>query len=784
MNRRTGYRIVFLLLSAVFILAVTVTPPVHAAGESSEQATADSLKSATNPQEVDAVLARLSDAEIRDLVRTELSKTIVEKQAESVEKAGFYSRFRQWLHAIDSKGDDVEVGAVTLLGHLRYIPAEMFSILSKVGDGTFGRFLLNSFLILLAVGIGFGGEKLFRKITETTLLQMPQLDSGQDHGMNKMWAAIVAILPPIVYLVAFVFIAILGFLLTGLDYQPARAAFMALVGTIAIGRATTLVSQFLCAPSVPALRLFPLEEQVAAALHKGMRFFGWYLGGSLMVLALHKDLGGDPTTQHAFGALLGTVLLLLIGLKIHTNRKEVAASLLETEGDEEVSWARKQFASMWHVFAAMYLFGIWLIWINTILTDSGRDNGALIVSLLIVPIYLIMDRIGWWLIGNIVGTLGVRGTEEEEERKQELQGENYVQPEIREGKLKVIMTRVFRFFIVLVLFVWMMTLWGFDFPFAMNIVDATFDILITLTLALFIWRFVSNYIERKIAESTPEEDEEEEDDGGEFGTTRNLGRSYTLLPMIRKFIATTMMIMVSLIVLSSIGVDIGPLLAGAGVVGLAVGFGAQKLVSDVLSGVFYLLDDAFRVGEYIQAGSIKGAVEAITLRNVMLRHHRGMLQIVPHSDLGSITNYMRGGIVVKFNLEFPYDTDVDKVRKIIKKVGQAMLQDEELGEDFILPVKSQGVYEITNSVMVIRVKFTAHPGRQFLIRREAFRRITEALAAKGIHYAHRKVIVEVPQSSDQPLSKDQVQQAVEAGAAAGQITMDEKPKAPPSDGPF
>ena len=101
--------------------------------------------------------------------------------------------------------------------------------------------------------------------------------------------------------------------------------------------------------------------------------------------------------------------------------------------------------------------------------------------------------------------------------------------------------------------------------------------------------------------------------------------------------------------------------AGAGVAGLALGFGAQKLVADVLSGIFYLVDDAFRVGEYIEAGGVSGSVEAITLRNVMLRHHRGMLQIVPFSDLGSITNFMRGGIIVKFNLQFPYDTNIDKV---------------------------------------------------------------------------------------------------------------------------
>jgi small-conductance mechanosensitive channel len=172
------------------------------------------------------------------------------------------------------------------------------------------------------------------------------------------------------------------------------------------------------------------------------------------------------------------------------------------------------------------------------------------------------------------------------------------------------------------------------------------------------------------------------------------------------------------------------------------------------------------VGEYIQAGSIRGTVEAITLRNVMLRHHLGMLQIVPHSDLGAVTNYMRGGIVIKFPLEFPYDTNIDQVRKIIKKVGQAMLEDEELGEDFIKPIKSQGVSEITNSVMVIRVKFTAKPGTQFLIRREAYRRITEALNAKGIYYAHRKVIVDLPEETQQKLSGEAQKAVLEAGAGA------------------
>jgi small-conductance mechanosensitive channel len=334
----------------------------------------------------------------------------------------------------------------------------------------------------------------------------------------------------------------------------------------------------------------------------------------------------------------------------------------------------------------------------------------------------------------------------------------------------------YRVFVVLVLFVWLMYLWGLEMPYAAIIVKAVFQIIITLTLALLLWRFVSRYIERKLKEVIPEPTEVKESADDEFGGAVQRGRSYTLLPILRKFIAATLFIMTSMILISALGVQIAPLLAGAGVVGLAIGFGAQKMVSDIFSGIFYLIDDAFRVGEYIQAGGLVGTVEGITLRNVLLRHHRGMLQIVPHSDLGAITNYMRGGIVVKFNLEFPYDVNVDEIRKIIKKVGQTMLEDPEMGSDFIMPVKSQGVYEITNSVMVIRVKFTARPGRQFLIRREAYRRISEALAAKGIHYAHRRVIVEVPQAQTTTMTPQEVTRVAEAGAAAAMANtaMDEK----------
>jgi small-conductance mechanosensitive channel len=369
-------------------------------------------------------------------------------------------------------------------------------------------------------------------------------------------------------------------------------------------------------------------------------------------------------------------------------------------------------------------------------------GGSLFVSVMIVPIFLVADRFGQWIVSSVVGeTLAPKPSK--------IGGAGDASPAgtdpegVHRQRYTVVARHVVRAAVIFALGVWLLRFWGVALPLGQAFLRATFSILVTLVLAHILWRTTIRLINRKLQEEIPPQaaDEGQED---EWGAAQALGRHHTLLPMVRKAIGSTLVVMVTMTTLSSLGIDITPLLAGAGVVGLAVGFGARKLVNDIFSGFFFLLDDAFRIGEYLKAGAVSGMVEKITLRNLFLRHHRGMLQVVPYSDLGMVTNYMRGGLVEKFNLQLPYDTDIDKVRKIIKKVGEQMIQDPEHGPHFIQPLKSQGVREVGDSVMTFRVKFTAKPGKHFLIRREAIKRITLALEKAGIHYAHRKVIVDLP----------------------------------------
>jgi moderate conductance mechanosensitive channel len=193
--------------------------------------------------------------------------------------------------------------------------------------------------------------------------------------------------------------------------------------------------------------------------------------------------------------------------------------------------------------------------------------------------------------------------------------------------------------------------------------------------------------------------------------------------------------MASLSALAAMGLQIGPLLAGAGVVGIAVGFGAQTLVRDIISGVFFLLDDAFRVGEQIESGGIRGTVESFSLRSVKMRHVNGQLHTVPFGDLKAITNYSRDWVVEYLHVVVTYDTDLDLLENVVDMVSEKLMQSPATGVEMIEPLRSLGVQAMIDSGMQIGLMFKTRPGRQFAVRRAVFGQIRAAFAAHGIRFA-------------------------------------------------
>lgn len=229
------------------------------------------------------------------------------------------------------------------------------------------------------------------------------------------------------------------------------------------------------------------------------------------------------------------------------------------------------------------------------------------------------------------------------------------------------------------------------------------------------------------------------DDGMGPGSSRLA----TLLPLMRNVLVVVVFCLVGTTVLAGMGVNVAPLFAGAGIIGLAVGFGAQSLIRDIFSGAFFLFDDAFRRGEYLDCGGVMGSVEKISVRSFQLRHQNGPLHTIPFGEIKQLTNYSRDWAIMKLKLRLVYGTDIEKVRKIIKNLGKELAADPEIGHLFLDPLKSQGVVEMEDSAMICRVKFMTRPGDQFLARRHVYTRIHELFAREGIQFANRQVTVRV-----------------------------------------
>ena len=257
---------------------------------------------------------------------------------------------------------------------------------------------------------------------------------------------------------------------------------------------------------------------------------------------------------------------------------------------------------------------------------------------------------------------------------------------------------------------------------------------VILLLADFAWHLARAWIDRRLAEASA---------GGEAEADeiRRRARLRTLLPILRNALLVVLVVMAVLMALSALGIQVGPLIAGAGVVGVAVGFGAQTLVKDIISGMFYLLDDAFRVGEYIISGSYKGTVELFSLRSIKLRHHRGYLYTVPFGELGAIQNMSRDWVIDKLSVSVIYDTDLDQVKQIIKQIGKELQADPELAPHIIETLKMQGVEQFGDFAIEIRLKMMTKPGEQFVIRRRAYAMIKKAFADNGIEFALPTVTV-------------------------------------------
>jgi moderate conductance mechanosensitive channel len=230
--------------------------------------------------------------------------------------------------------------------------------------------------------------------------------------------------------------------------------------------------------------------------------------------------------------------------------------------------------------------------------------------------------------------------------------------------------------------------------------------------------------------------------GTEPVITEREKRAHTVASLLRTVGTTLVVIVGMMMVLREIGLDITPLIAGAGVAGLAIGFGAQSLVRDVIAGSFILLEDQFHVGDVIQAAGVSGQVEQMTLRMTIVRDLQGTLHFIPNGEIKVVSNLTKEWSRVVLEIGVGYEEDVDRVIAVLAEVGQSLTEDEGFGKLLLEPPQVQGVEALADSQVTIRLLAKTVSFKQWEVARELRRRIKSRFDHEGIRapYPHRVVL--------------------------------------------
>jgi small-conductance mechanosensitive channel len=760
------YPVLFFILSVPFSLNAQANPAA-AARMTKTTSTGNNPETQIPPdlsaEEVDAQLATMDDVQVRQQLAEKLKQDAAAKMlptARSTPMDLFY-RFAEAAAAVLKK-----IGSVFTGAHERTDQWDA-AVKKLTGDRGTSHLMGILFATALIITAGLFFKWMFVRATRDVRKQLLQtMHLGRLEFLGRVLSRMLLNAAGVaIYALATFILFVLFFRKGDPGYLIAGVYIVVSYYIMVFAFAATTIF----APAAGGLRLFPLQESDAAFLHRwiiGITIVAGTVTGTAIILL---RAGISNQLYLLMYSCAGSLVILALMIMIWQSRQRVTEGLLgdRDANDQKVSFGQR-LARNWHYLAILYVLAMGIYWVYEVYLERDAEIVGLIASIFIIPVFIGLDQWGQRLLKMASGELP-----EIVDLSGDAQDEPPDEPAAAVSKMDIqhyipLIRRSLRIFLVLFLFFVMLRLWGIDLPIGRLFTRSILGILITVVLGLITWQIIKARIDRKIKEEMPDSDEDMEE-GGAGGS-----RIGTLLILLRKFVISVLFVIVTLIVLSSLGINIGPLIAGAGVVGLAIGFGAQKLVQDIIAGIFFLIDDSFRVGDFIETSGTKGMVEHISLRSLRLRSPRGPVHTIPFGDMGTVTNNSRDYIITKLDFRVRYDTDVDKVRKIIKRINAVIQEHPEMGPNLLDKVKSQGVRELDDSAMIMRVKFKTIPGEQFVIRREVFRMIQEMFAQHGIEFAHRNVTVYMPPGEDQDSDADKAAQAGAAAAAAAAAAQQEE----------
>ena len=733
---RLGQKIcAFLLMLAVLSLPITGWAQAMLSSSGNAIEASIEVPEVLTPEIIDGLLSRLTDAEIRATLIEELQRQAAVQAAAAEQEPAFFmaaeDRLSVMFETISPRVIRWAVGLANL--HTR-----MDTFRERLGTAKFGaKGMVLSVLVL--VGVSFAVSCVVTLITAPVRRRLTNVSNMEYWSrLSRTFAlGFIEVLPIFAFLLTTQ--SLLPFLLPSLG--PLDKMVWIYTNGVWWGWVAVVISRRVFAPYAKEIRITALSDDAATSVHEILKrcvlfgLAGWLIAGTF----LHLGFGFPPALVTV--ALSGTIVTIYLLYQVIRNIQNIqnAVQMAIDSGHTRSDTSLALFAKATPYLMAAYVFGAGVYWLLNWL-ERGQHQlygplGTLIVFLLL-PIF---DRLGSELIRELLHPSSSKGK-----------------------RFFNVCLEIWRVIYGTIAIFMVLGFWGvnlLDFTKGVNAhswASAGFDIIITALLGYLIWRLIKVALHTEERHNVGAEDVDPD--------APPISRLDTLVPLFRNVLLGMLAIIVLMIVLSTIGVDIGPIIASAGIVGIAIGFGAQTLVRDIFSGIFFLVDDAFRVGEYIELDKeTRGEVESISIRSLQLRHHRGAVITIPFGELLKVTNHNREWVIYKMPFRMEPKTDPQKFKMVVKAVGAEFMEHPEHGPKFIEPLKSQGVFFVDDdSALVMRVKFKCLPRAQFVLRREIYHRLRTVFAENDLHIARRKVEVV---GSDDHLAAAAALADQEAGAA-------------------
>ncbi|MEP5731126.1 MAG: mechanosensitive ion channel domain-containing protein [Sulfitobacter sp.] len=674
----------------------------------------------------DETISRLTDEQVRELLLEMLEEPEAEPEP-AFNPAETAFRIQQKFTKIRARAGDL-LGAYQELPGL---PGKWWDRITNGRDGrAFGIFVVT---FLICIGIGLIASTFARH----KLNQLAAQGANNASLAQKFGGRIVRHLLSVMVLVV---TATVCFSIFPTADLRDRTLFFFYLSAVTIIHFVAGASWALFEPNDARLRIPNMTDRDAGGFHRSIMTatafgaFGFFSCASFAALGIIGDV------HDLLLLIVGLVTTLLLSIAVWRHSDAISNDILT--GTSNPSMMRMQIARFWPMLTFVAIPAMFFGLSMNVFLGGLPLYGAALISVAI----MILLPIGEAALSRAIVKLG---------------GTDQISMSIA--------ARISRIVLLFLVIVTLATSWrvnflsGGDDALSSQVFKALANITAIIAVAYAVWQVVRVFVDQKIAEEDRLQRERaginEEEEVAEIGL--GMSRMRTLLPLLRRAALIVLFTLVTLVSLSSLGVNTGPLLAGAGVVGLAIGFGSQALVKDVVSGFFFLLEDAFRLGEYIDIGKAKGSVEAISVRSLKLRHHRGALNTVPFGSIDVIENFSRDWAIMKLKVRVPFETDLNLVRKLLKKAGQELSQVDAIKDDFLQPFKAQGAVEVDDYGFVISTKFMSKPGKQFLIRRYAFQAMQDAFEENGIPFSRPRVRVVIDGEKE---PSDETRAA--AGAAA------------------